>query len=122
MVRRELALLKLENMENQLIEIQDLQVGDEIMISCQSYFKYLKVLTPPVMSKTKKHWRSGQPMYANVRCSTRQDVITNTYTGYNGQNYTRTQKTWVVTPEDHNMRISQDLSDRQIWLVKRETI
>ena len=32
-------------MENRLIEIQDLQVGDEIMISCQSFFKYLKVPT-----------------------------------------------------------------------------
>jgi ribosomal protein L21E len=109
-------------MENKLIEIQDLQVGDEIMISCQSFFKYLKVLTPPTISKTKKHWKTGQPMYTNVRCSTRQDVITKTYTGYNGNTYTRTEKTWVVTPEDHNMRISQDLSGRQIWLVKRETI
>lgn len=107
-------------MENKLIEIQDLQVGDEIMISCQSCFKYLKVLTPPAMSKTKKHWRSGQPMYANVRCSTRQDVLTKTYTGYNGNTYTRIEKVWRVTPEDHNMRISQDLQDRQIWLVKRE--
>ena len=109
-------------MENVLIKPEDLQVGDEIMISCQSYFKYLKVLTPPALSKTKVHWRTKQPLYSNVRCSTRQDVITNTYTGYNGQNYTRTEKTWVVTPEDHNMRISQDLSGRQIWLVKRETI
>jgi hypothetical protein len=109
-------------MENKLIEIQDLQVGDEIMISCQSYFKYLKVLTPPTMSKTKKHWHTGQPMYGNVRCSTRQDVITKTYTGYNGNTYTRIEKTWVVTPEGHNMRISQDLQGRQIWLVKRETI
>ncbi len=109
-------------MENKLIEIQDLQVGDEIMISCQSYFKYLKVLTPPALSKTKVHWSTKQPMYGNVRCSTRQDVITKTYTGYNGNTYTRIEKTWVVTPEDHNMRISQDLQGRQIWLVKRETI
>jgi hypothetical protein len=109
-------------MENQLIEIQDLQVGDEIMISCQSFFKYLKVLAPPTTSKTRVHWNTKQPMYGNVKCSTRQDVLIKTYTGYSGQSYTRTEKKWVVTSEDHNMRISQDLNGRQIWLVKRETI
>jgi hypothetical protein len=109
-------------MENKLIEIQDLQVGDEIMISCQSYFKYLKVLTPPTLSKTKVHWSTKQPMYSNVRCTTRREDVTKTYTGYQGNTYTRTEKNWIVTSEDHNMRISQDLNDRQIWLVKKETI
>jgi hypothetical protein len=121
MVRRGPALLKLENMENTLIEIQDLQVGDEIMISCQSFFKYLKVLTPPALSKTKVHWHTKKPMYGNVRCTTKRDVVTNTYT-WNGNSYTRAQKVWGVSSEDHNMRISQDLNNRQIWLVKRETI
>jgi hypothetical protein len=95
-------------------------VGDEIMISCQSHFKYLKVLTKPTLSKTKKHWKTGQPLYTNVRCSTRQDLNTRNYTAYNGTVYTRTEKEWMVTSEHHNMRISQDLSGRQIWLVKRE--
>ena len=123
MVRRELALLKLENMENQLIEIQDLQVGDEIMISCQSYFKYLKVLTPPTLSKTKKIWRTQQPAYTNFKCTTRQEqVVRYSYTDRNGNIVNRMAKEWIVSPEDHNMRISQDLNDRQIWLVKRETI
>lgn len=107
-------------MKNTLIEVQDLRIGDEIMISCQSYFKYLRVLTPPTLSKTKTHWNSKQPMHSNFRCTTRQDVSTNTYKGYNGQTYTRTEKKWVVSPEGHNMRISQDLNGRQIWLVKRE--
>ena len=121
MVRRGPSLLKLENMENQLIEIQDLQVGDEIMISCQSFFKYLKVLTPPTLSKTKTHWNTKKPMYANVRCSAKQDVITSSYT-WNGTSYTRTEKVWALTSNDHNIKVSQDLNDRQIWLVKRETI
>jgi hypothetical protein len=108
-------------MENQLVTIEELEVGDEIMISCQSHFKYLKVLAKPRLSKTKVHWNTKQPMHSNVRCSTRQDVVTNTYT-WNGNSYTRTTKVWRITPEDHNMTISQDLNDRQIWLVKRETI
>ena len=110
-------------MENKLIEIQDLQVGDEIMISCQSYFKYLRVLTPPTMSKTKTNWQTKKPSYANFRCTTRQEeVLKYSYTNAQGQVINRMDKEWIPTPEDHNLRVSQDLNGRQIWLVKRETI
>lgn len=107
-------------MENTIIELEDLRVGDEILIACQSHMKYLRVLDQPRLSATKKHWSTGQPLYKSVRCSTRQDVMTNTYTGHNGTPYTRTYKEWKLTPEDHNIKISQDLSDRTIWLVRRE--
>ena len=110
-------------MENKLIEVQNLQVGDEIMISCQSYFKYLKVLTPPTMSKTRTSWRTKKPLYANFRCTTRQEeVLKYSYTNAQGQVINRMDKEWIPTPEDHNLRVSQDLNGRQIWLVKRETI
>jgi hypothetical protein len=107
-------------MNNEIIKIEELEVDDEILISYQSHFKYLKVLVPPKLSKTKKHWNTGQFLYENVRCSTRQDVTTKTYTSYNNQNFTRKEKKWIVTSENHNMRISQNLNDRQIWLIKRE--
>ena len=110
-------------MENKLIEIKDLEMGDEILISCQSFFKYLKVLTKPTLSKTKIHWHTKQPLYGNVRCSTRQDeVITYSYTDIAGVVHNRIQKSWIVTSKEHNKIISQDLSGRQIWLVKRATI
>lgn len=110
-------------MENKLIEVQDLQVGDEIMISCQSHFKYLRVLTPPTMSKTKTNWQTKKPLYANFRCTTRQEeVLKYSYTNSQGQVINRMEKQWIPTPEDHNLRVSQDLNGRQIWLVKRETI
>ena len=110
-------------MENRLIEIQDLEIGDEILISCQSFFKYLKVLVKPSVSKTKVHWHTAQPLYGNVRCSTRQDVvITYAYTDPSGIVHNRTSKKWIATPEDHNMKISIDLCGRPLWLVKRETI
>jgi hypothetical protein len=109
-------------MENRLIKVEDLEVGDEIMVSCQSYFKYLRVLTPPTMSKTKVNWRSKQPMHANFRCTTRQDVVTTySYTDSKGVVHNRVTKEWIPTPEDHNLRVSQDLNGRQIWLVKRTT-
>lgn len=107
-------------MENRLIKIEELEVGDEILISCQSFFKYLKVLVKPSLSKTKKHWRSGAPLHASVRCSTRQDeVVTYSYTDSAGVTHNRIEKTWIVTSEEHNKIIFQDLSGRQIWLIKR---
>jgi hypothetical protein len=107
-------------MENKLIEIENLQVGDEIIISCQSFFKYLKVLTPPVLGN-KKAYRTNKPLYKNVRCTTRQEeVVAYSYTNGQGQVINRMDKKWIVTPKDHNIRISQDLNFRQIWLVKRE--
>jgi len=106
-------------MENQLIEIQDLQVGDEVIISCQSHFKYLKVLRTPKLSKTRVHWSTKQPMYENVRCTTRQELVTTNYV-WNGNSYARTHKEWKVTPEDHNLTMSIDLAGKQIWLVRRE--
>jgi len=110
-------------MENVLIKVEDVQVGDEIMISCQSYFKYLRVLTPPTMSKTKMHWKTKQPLLANFRCTTRQNqVVTHSYTDGAGKVHNRVYKTWIPTPEDHNLRVSVDLSGRQIWLVKRTEI
>jgi hypothetical protein len=35
----------------ELIEIEELEAGDEIIISCQSYFKYLRVINKPVIGK-----------------------------------------------------------------------
>ena len=106
-------------MENQLITIEELEMGDEILLSCQAHFKYLKVLSKPMISKTRAHWNTKQPLYANVRCSTKQDIVVTNHVWY-GKSYQRTEKVWRVTPEDHNMKISQDLNHRQIWLVKRE--
>jgi hypothetical protein len=36
--------------------------------------------------------------------------------------FTRTDKKWIPSAEGHNIKVSQDLNGRQIWLVKRETI
>jgi hypothetical protein len=109
-------------MENVLIKAEDLQVGDEIMISCQSYFKYLRVLTPPTMSKTRVNWHTKKPILGNFRCTTRQEeVLKYSYTNSQGQVINRMDKEWIPTAEDHNLRVSQDLNSRQIWLVKRGT-
>ena len=99
------------------IEVKDLEVGDEILISCQSYFKYLRVLRKPALS-TKTHWNTGAPLYKSVKCSTRREEKTITY-HHRGNPFTRTEKVWAFGPEDHNYNQYVDLEYRQIILVKK---
>jgi hypothetical protein len=105
-----------------LIEINEVQVGDEILISCQSCFKYLKVIRVPKIT-TKVHW-NGSLRWSNAYCSTRRDEIPqkdangNTRTYSTGKPIIRLE--WVCTAEDHNLNQYVDLSYRQLWLVKRD--
>ena len=101
----------------ELVEIKDLEVGDEILISCQSYFKYLRILRKPALG-TKTHWSNGNPLYKSVKCSTRREEKQITY-HHRGGTSTRTEKVWAFGPEDHNYEHYVNLGYRQIILVKK---
>jgi len=101
----------------EIVEVKDLEVGDEILISCQSYFKYLRILRKPVVG-AKKHWKTDAPLYKSVKCSTRRVERPYTYT-IRGNSYTRTEKVWEFGPEDHNYTHYVNLGYRQIILVKK---
>jgi hypothetical protein len=101
-----------------LVEIEDLEVGDEILISCQSYFKYLRILRKPALGK-KKHWRTGKQLYKAVKCSTRRETKTSTWTRHDGTTFSRDYKEWEFGPDDHNYVQYIDLEFRQIVLVKK---
>jgi hypothetical protein len=107
----------MQEVELKEVELKDLEAGDEILISCQSYFKYLRILRTPALG-TKKHWSTGRPLYKAVKCSTRRDEVVHTYV-HNGKSYTRTSKKWVFSPEDHNYHHYVDLECRQIVLIKK---
>ena len=101
----------------ELVELKDLEVGDEILISCQSYFKYLRVLRKPAVG-TKKHWNTGALLYKSVKCSTKRSEKQIT-SHFRGTPFTRTEKTWEFGPEDHNHTQYVNLEHRQIILVKK---
>lgn len=103
----------------QLVEIQDLDEGDEILISCQSYFKYLRILRKPKLSPKKVHWSTKQPLYNGVKCSTIRDQSVKTWTGSDGKTYNHDIKKWGFGPDDHNYNHYVDLNFRQIILVKK---
>ncbi len=105
-------------METKLIELEDLQIGDEIVISCQSHFKYLRVLSQP-QENGNTHYYTKKPLYKSVRCSTKRIDKQHTYTNARGISYTRTEKHWDFTPDDHNVKLSLDLNYKQILLINR---
>jgi hypothetical protein len=99
----------------QEVEIKDLEAGDEILISCQSFFKYLILLRTPQTGK-KLHWKTQGPMYKSVKCSTRVDSIVHTY---NTRKWTENK--YILTNKDHNKEVYIDLAYRQILLVKKNS-
>jgi hypothetical protein len=102
----------------ELVKVEDLEVGDEILISCQSYFKYLRVLRKPAAS-LKKHWRTGGTVYKSVKCSTRRDDIQQAYV-HNNQTRYYVNTEWKLTPDNHNFEQYVHLNDRQILLVRKK--
>jgi hypothetical protein len=92
------------------VKIEELEIGDEIVIACQAYFKYLRVLVKPSIGPH-LHWSTKRPMYKSVKCSTRRDVILHV-NGYE-------RKEWIFSPEDHNHVQYIDLECRQVLLVNR---
>lgn len=100
-----------------LVKIEELEVGDEIAISCQSYFKYLRILSRPTLG-TKKHWTTGKPLYKSVKCSTVRETTQKSYNAYGNIKYYDVHK-WGWGPDDHNYTQYVDLEYRQILLVKK---
>jgi hypothetical protein len=89
-------------MEQRLVTIEELKVGDEIIISANSELKYLKVLRLPI--------KKGS---TTVKVSLRRDV------GGNGI-YTWKDRRFEQDISLHNDVMYQDLYGRHIFLVKRE--
>jgi hypothetical protein len=84
------------------IEIEDLQVGDEILICCQTSFKRLRLINKPSLNKD-GYWK-------RVKCDIRNDNVGGEWVSYNFKN------------TDYNDTTYIDLRGRDIWLINRKTI
>jgi len=104
------------------IEIKDLEVGDEILISVNSKMQYLKVLEKPRISKKRVHWRTKNPLYINVKCSTSIEGKSYSYMGWGNQLRTYKYIEYKLTDKDHNVIKKYNLNDRVLWLVRRSEI
>ena len=99
----------------QEVKIEDLEAGDEVLISCQSFFKYLILLRTPQTGK-KLHWKTQGPLYKSVKCSTRVDSVVHTY---NTRKWTENK--YILTGKDHNKEVHVNLSYRQVLLIKKNS-
>ena len=95
--------------ELKLINVSELEIGDEIIISSYSNLKYLKVLKLPKLKTSR--WGD---YYTNVKCSIKQKHCVSKW----GKNININIFEQDVT--QHNSVIYQDLNNRDILLVKRE--
>ena len=91
-------------MEQRLVKINELQVRDEIIISCHSQLRYLKIVQIP-----------KNPDSTRFKCSFREQQRTS-----GGWSYTI--NSFEQDVEQHNKVKYQDLYGRDIFLVKREEI
>ena len=95
--------------ELKLIKVDELEIGDEIIISSYSKLKYLKVLKLP-----KVKTNSWGDYYTNVKCSIKKDHYVTKW---------GIQRSINIFEQDvtkHNSFIYKNLNNRHILLVKRE--
>ena len=94
--------------ELKLIKVNELEIGDEIIISSYSNLKYLKVLKLPKLKTG-----SWKDYYTNVKCSLSKKRMKN-------GNFEWNVSIFEPDTTQHNSIIYQDLNNRHILLVKRE--
>jgi hypothetical protein len=99
-----------------LVKVEDLIVGDEIIVPSGSSLRYYKILRTPKLSKSQPGYRNTV-RYAAVRCSTKTKTTTKTSV-YGTNTYTNTYTEYECTPFEHNTEKSVDLNYKSIWLVK----
>ena len=94
--------------ELKLIKVNELEVGDEIIISSYSNLKYLKVLKLPKLKTSR--WGDS---YTNVKCSLLKKIMKN-------RNFEWNTFPFEQDVTKHNSFIYKNLNNRHILLVKRE--
>ncbi len=95
--------------ELKLIKVNELEIGDEIIISSYSNLKYLKVVKLPKLKTSR--WGD---YYTNVKCSIKQEHRVSKW----GKNIN--VNVFEQDVAKHNSTVYQNLNNRHICLVKRE--
>jgi hypothetical protein len=114
-------------MENQLINIEDLQIGDEILTLTQQP-KYLRVMEIPRKSKVPYTWGPITERYIAVKCKVNVDVTQRQGQTWDnvlkkGVPYTYDVKKYKIeAPKEDSPVEKFDLNFKEIWLVKRNSI
>lgn len=116
------------------VTIEELEAGDEIIISSNSKMRYLKLLKTPTLS-TKTGWTRGEDaegyftwdksalLYKSTLCSTCVEEKTYKYKGYGvgSPDRIKTYKEYIFETDSskHNKKMSVNLNQKDILLVKK---
>tara|TARA_R110000868_G_scaffold256818_1_gene513920 strand:+ start:1517 stop:1834 length:318 start_codon:yes stop_codon:yes gene_type:complete len=104
-----------------LIDVKDLQIGDEILVPINSKFAYVKVERQPMLKTKLPSWCDpNKTYYKSVKCKIHVDEKTYTRT-YGQRTHTWTRKE-IICDDQYNTSKTIDLNNRTIWLIKRNKI
>lgn len=103
------------------VTVENLKKGNVIIVSSSKGLFTLKLLRDPELAKvgSKTTW-SGVPRWKSVVCAIKEEIISRTYTTYNGktQNYTIIRKV-LTEDDDFNKEVRIDLTEKECWLIKK---
>lgn len=95
-----------------IVKVEDLNVGDNIIISSNAKLKFMTVLKKPTIGKPRS-WTPNDVNWKSVKCSTKVKI-----TVLNFKSYTRKLKEYVPTFEGHDVNIYANLNFKNILLIE----
>lgn len=99
---------------NRIIKIEELEIGDEILVPSNCQFKYYRILQKPRINPKTGKWSA-------VKCSFKAEKITTVIYPNTRWQRNKTVTKYFCTSEDHNIKISiGGFHHKHMWLVKRE--
>jgi len=101
------------------IQVEDIEIGDDILFSLNSKLYYVHILEKPRQSKKRTSWYTGKPQWIPVKGTSRIVEIPVIRPTYNGGTYTYKYSDPELTDKDHNFTKKWNLDNRTIWLVKK---
>lgn len=107
-----------------LVKVEDLRKGDVVILGTASGIFEAKLLRQPQLAKrgAKTTWY-GAPRWSTVPCLIRVEKTTRTYIAYNGKSTSYDCFNKVVADgKEYTEEKRIDFTDKQVWLIKRETL
>jgi hypothetical protein len=102
-----------------LVKIEDLLVGDEILYASGSNLIRAKVTRPIATKDMSKHWHKlGTTYYKSIKCEIETEIVVTSYQGSGGKVYTSKRKIHKHTG-NYNETKYVDLNGRNIYLLNR---
>ena len=102
-----------------LVKIEDLLVGDEILYASSSKLIRAKIIRPVAIKDVSARWHKiGQIYYKSIKCQVETEMVTTSYQSGSSKIYTSKRKVHKHTG-NYNETKYVDLNDRDIYLLNR---